>query len=186
MAAIASKFTEDSEVRSSLVNHFGTDTSTIVAVNPAFLQEIKDSNPEFWQTLHQLRQACQCEEEPSQVASNLVRLLDSFRDQIALQFALEESYGYIELNRAEGDLRDGKYRCESVESLGALARDTRSQHCSLYLQVSELAEMGEELQYRGVAARQLHQLVKKTEEFDVRFREHECAEDDLIERSFGV
>jgi hypothetical protein len=72
-----------------------TPTNTLV-VNPAFLQEIKDSNPDLWDTVHQLRQVCESDDdEPSKVSRQLTRLLDGLRDQLALQFSLEESYGYV-------------------------------------------------------------------------------------------
>lgn len=152
-------------------------TSTIqktLVVNPAFLQEIKDSNPDLWDTVHRLRQTCECNEEPAVTSRQLAKLLDSLRDHLALQFSLEESYGYLEV--IEPNDSDG---CE-------LATRTQSQHCSLYLQLSELAEQAEELQYRGVEPLQLKQLVQAAQSFDSRLRLHEQTENELIERSFDL
>ena len=106
-------------------------------------------------------------------ARSLARLLDALRDHLALQFSLEESYGYLEL--AEPPCRQ----------LGELATQTHAQHCSLYLQLSELAEQAEELQYRGVEPTQLRKLVQAAQSFDARLRNHEQLENELIERSFG-
>lgn len=151
-----------------------TTLTRVLVVNPAFLQEIKDSNPDLWDTVHQLRQTCECDDEPSQVAKRLVNQLDVLRDHIALQFALEESYGYLEVPE-----HGCSVACE-------LATRAQSQHCPLYLSLSELAERAEELQYRGVAMDQLRILVEATRVFDAQLREHEQIESELIERSFGL
>ena len=118
-----------------------TLTKTLV-VNPAFLQEIKDSNPDFWNLVCQLRDVSQIVDEPSQTLRQLTRLLDDLRDQLALQFSLEESYGYIEVpEHVIG---------HSSRVTTELANQTQSQHSILYLRLSDLAEQSEELQYRGV------------------------------------
>lgn len=150
-----------------------TATKTLV-VNPAFLQEIKDSNPDLWETVAELRKVCENKDEPGTVSRHLTRLLDGLRDQLALQFSLEESYGYMAVpQRTNGVLCD-------------LANQTQSQHGMLYMQLSDLAEQAEELQYRGVESSQLQLLLKRTLEFDAELREHEQAENELIERSFGL
>lgn len=148
--------------------------TTTLVVNPAFLQEIKDSNPDLWQTVHQLRQVCDCDDAPAKQSRQLTRLLDSLRDQLALQFSLEESYGYMAVPQ------------HSSTTLGELANRAQSQHGMLYIRLSELAEQAEELQYRGVEPSQLHALVEQTCDFDAQLREHERMENELIERSFGL
>jgi hypothetical protein len=152
----------------------GLAVKTLV-VNPAFLQEIKDSNPDLWHTVHQLRQVCECDDdEPANLSRQLTRLLDGLRDQLALQFALEESYGYV----AVPDLPS--------QTLGELAMRAQAQHSTLYLQLSDLAEQSEELQYRGVEPSHLRMLIQRTRQFDVELREHERIENELIERSFDL
>lgn len=148
--------------------------SATLLVNPAFLQEIKDSNPDLWDTVHQLRQTCESDEDPSMLSRQLTRQLDCLRDQLALQFSLEESYGYLSVPE------------HSSRTMGELAANAKAQHRALYLQLSELAEEAEELQYRGVEPTQLRQLVTKTQHFDAELREHEVLENELIERSFGL
>jgi hypothetical protein len=150
-----------------------TATKTLV-VNPAFLQEIKDSNPDLWETVHQLRQVCECDDEPGKVSRQLTRLLDDLRDQLALQFSLEESYGYV----AAVD--------HPSQVLSELSARTRHQHGMLYMQLTDLAEQAEELQYRGVEPKQLRVLVQRTREFDAQLRDHEQSESELIERSFDL
>ncbi len=153
------------------VTHVTTKT---LVVNPAFLQEIKDSNPDLWHTVHQLRQVCDGDEEPAKVSRQLTRLLDSLRDQLALQFSLEESYGYMAVPE------------NPSPTLGELATRAQSQHGMLYLRLTDLAEQAEELQYRGVEPSQLRRLVQQTSDFDAQLREHERLENELIERSFGL
>lgn len=153
------------------VSHVTTKT---LVVNPAFLQEIKDSNPDLWHTVHQLRQVCDSDDEPANVSRQLTRLLDTLRDQLALQFSLEESYGYLAVPQ------------NPSQTPGGLANRAQSQHGILYMRLSELAEQSEELQYRGVELPQLLELVAQTSDFDAQLREHERLENELIERSFGL
>ena len=154
-----------------------TATQTrVLVLNPAFLQEIKDCNPDLWHTQHELRQVCDCDDQPVQVTRQLVRLLDDFRDQLALQFALEESYGFLEV---PGDASAANGIDEE------LVHRVHSQHCPLYLQLSELAEAAEELQYRGIVTTQLANLVESVRRFDEKLTEHENLEGELIERSLN-
>jgi hypothetical protein len=141
------------------------------------LQEIKDCNPDLWHTQHELRQVCESGEEPAQVTRQLVRLLDEFRDQLALQFALEESYGFLEVP-------DEAVTANRIDE--ALVQRVHSQHCPLYLQLSDLAEQAEELQYRGIVLSQLTELIDAVRRFDQRLTEHENLEGELIERSLNV
>jgi len=150
-----------------------TPTKTLV-VNPAFLQEIKDSNPDLWNLIRQLEGIIQILDEPAAILRRLTRLLDDLRDQLALQFSLEESYGYIEVSSPASRV------------IGELAVRAHSQHTMLYLQLSDLAEQAEELQYRGVELQQLRELVDRSCQFHSDLREHERTEDELIRRSYDV
>lgn len=152
-----------------------TSTRTLV-VNPAFLQEIKDSNPDFWYAVHELRQTCESDDDSAAIAKRLVRQLDDLRDALAFQFALEESYGYISVPVSTSPV--GSH----VQELANLAH---AQHCSLYLRLSELAEQAEELQYRGVAVIQLCALIDGARAFDAALRDHERQEAELIELAVG-
>ena len=163
-----------------------THTSTVtqlLLVNPAFLQEIKDSNPDLWQAMHQLRQTCDSDEAPAPLLRKLVRLLDDLRDRWAMQFALEESYGYMQIPQARSFLSD---QAADRQALFDQAEATHAQHCGLYLQLSELAEHAEELQYRGVTTDQLRRLIDSSRAFDEAVQQHERCEHDLIELSFGA
>ena len=149
-------------------------TTKTLAVNPAFLQEIKDCNPDLWETIESVRQTCHCDDDPAVVSRRLTKQLDQLRDQLALQFSLEESYGYVEVPEP------------SSRVLGELASRTQMQHGMLYMQLSDLAEQAEELQYRGVESAHLRTLIEQTIAFDEALREHERTENELIQRSFGL
>ena len=155
-----------------------TATDTVLLINPAFLQEIKDSNPDLWDTQQLLRQTINARGDAKALGNRLVRVLDDFRDQVALQFALEESYGYQAVKGTNRVLA-------SVVSTDRIAQ-ARQQHTGLYLELSELAEKAEELQYRGVTQPGLDRLVAAIESFDEKFRQHEELECDLIEQSFDL
>ena len=154
-----------------------TITKTLV-VNPAFLQEIKDSNPDFWNLVCQLEDVSQIVDEPTRILRRLTRLLDDLRDQLALQFSLEESYGYIEVPEQVGG--------HSSRVTTDLASQTQSQHSILYLRLSDLAEQAEELQYRGVEPERLRELVGRSCQFHADLQEHERLENELIRRSYDV
>lgn len=143
-----------------------------LTVNPAFLQEIKDSNQELWDTLHAIRQLCDSDHPRAEVAKCLVRLLNELRDHLSLQFALEESYGYL-----QGTVLVDRRISENAEL-------ARSQHCRLFLQLADLCELAEELQYRGFTATEASQLVEQTEAYDRSLQEHERFENELIEIAF--
>ena len=155
-----------------------------VLVNSAFLQEIKDSNPDLWHAMHQLRQTCDSEERSAGLLRKMVRLLDDLRDRWAMQFALEESYGYLRVPSEPNyacSTDDTDLRCKSDHAASAM-----SQHCSLYLRLSDLAEHAEELQYRGGTAEQLNSLIEASRSFDQAIRRHERQEQELIESTYRV
>ena len=142
--------------------------SMTLAVNPAFLEEIKDSNSHLWQQIAELRQTCDSHEVRSSVLHRLVPLINEVRDLLALQFALEESYGYIEVPASVATPMS-----HSIEH-------ARAQHCALYLTASALAEQAEELQYRGWIAERVDELVRQVAQFDLQLQDHERTERELI------
>ncbi len=145
-----------------------TTLTTMLAVNPAFLEEIKDSNASLWNQLANLRLLCDSHDEKSTILNQLVLLLNDVRDSLALQFALEESYGYMEvpLHLASGE--------------SATVEQIRSQHCVLYLTANELTEQAEELQYRGWVAERVDRLLLQVKQFDMQLQDHEHKERQLL------
>lgn len=162
--------------------------ATTLAVNPAFLEEIKDSNATLWHQLSMLREICESRDVRPSVLHRLVDLLNEVRDLLALQFALEESYGYMEIPAASpsqfnSQTRDVATTANRFSPSQHSAEQIRAQHCPLYLMASELAEKAEELQYRGWVADKATQLVNQVKQFELQLQDHERAERLLIDAS---
>lgn len=156
------------------------DKSQIV-INAAFLQEIKDSNPDYTAAMLRLRQVANSDADLAVVCRTLCRVLDEFRDCIAFQFSLEESYGYLNaVALGAGAVGAG---AEGASELSEATLCAHRQHSSLYLSASDLAERAAELQYRGVQQQELHQLLYDVADFDQMLRDHERLESRLIEQS---
>ncbi|QDT05293.1 hypothetical protein K227x_36930 [Rubripirellula lacrimiformis] len=149
-----------------------SNVATALAVNSAFLQEIKDSNPDLWAAADQLRVVLGSGDDATAKLRRTTRLLDQIRDGLALQFSLEESYGYLTV---------GQPKCERESELATIAQ---SQHAPLYLSLCDLVERAEELQYRGVQPLQMNELVGQIYDFDRQWQAHEQIEADLIGQSF--
>ena len=172
-----------------------SDTSSIACqtvwlVNAAFLQEIKDSNPSLWHQLHDLRTLCQLEpedcESPQSTIKTFARCLNELRDQLALQFSLEESYGLISSPSASPALSvNNRSPEESALASSILEHQTMvemviSQHRSLYLRIVDHVEQAEELQYRGCEVECLRSFAERVERYCQDFTAHERLESELI------
>lgn len=146
-------------------------TTATVTVNPAFLQEIKEVNQELWQTLVELRERCS---RPIHTGGcrHLINWLCELRDQLALHFALEESFGYFDqpLNVAP-ELSDAADRL-------------RNEHKQLYAEFSELVDHAENLFYSGHVTQLSLWVGSAFVDFDDRLRDHEERENALIYEAF--
>lgn len=148
--------------------------SLTTMINAAFLQEVKESNVELWDTVHELRQLIESATSNAHNARALVTLLGRLRDQLAFAFSLEEAYGFIE-------------GCRGIAPLIAQrAQMAKQQHRELYLLIHELCESAEEAQYRGVADREFSELLAATADFDAQFRAHEQLESELMTSGLQV
>ena len=153
----------------------GTTTSTSTTmVNAAFLQEVKDSNLQFWANLEELKKLLTSEGEPRERSILLVRILNELRDSVALEFSLEETYGYIQGSRLVNYVT------------AARATQAQRQHGELYLQLHELLERAEEAQYRGTISRDFAEFTLAAAEFLDALQAHEQLESDLIRQGFGI
>lgn len=99
-----------------------------LAINAAFLKDIKDDNRELKRVLDRLSPLVQ----HWQVAVNhwpeMVELLGELRDQLAFHFSLEEAYGYFE------------EAIETAPELSLVAECLRDQHATLFGEVRDLAD----------------------------------------------
>jgi len=143
--------------------------STRLAPNPAFLYEIKEDNQELWRLLDDLRQTFR--QMPHALAKPLVAKLTALRDQLAMHFALEEFYGYMEDPIAV------------APQLSDLADELRSEHATLFVQACALVEQAEDMDVQGPHLKALRDLGEDFDEFDRDLRRHESAEGDLILKS---
>jgi len=154
-------------------------SSDLFLVNAAFLQEIKDSNTPLWHQVHDLRTCCEANECGDQSAyqtmKGLVAGLSDLRDLLALQFSLEESYGFVRV----GSLPPGASRRVDERAIQD-ARRAIDQHRRLYLQVADLVEAGEELQYRGCQRDGLQPFIGRLEVLLRELTAHERLEAELI------
>lgn len=158
-----------------MITMAGNTNTTIV--NAAFLQEVKDSNLRLWAVLHQLHELNALRRETDDARSQaheLVALMSELRDSIALEFSLEETYGFIEGASRAGGL--------GMPDAGL----AKIQHRELYLQLTELCEQVEEAQYRGTIARDLQSYLDSFTRFDEAFYTHEEFESELMRCAFGV
>lgn len=143
-------------------------------VNAAFLQELKESNAQFWATINGLRSVLCTHGETRSRSVLLVRLLSELRVALAQQFSLEETYGYIEGNRSAPLIT------------AARAVMAKQQHRELYLQLHEILERAEEAQYRGTIGDQLTEILDACSDFLTVFDAHEALESELIQGCLGL
>ncbi|QDU96029.1 hemerythrin domain-containing protein [Lignipirellula cremea] len=139
-----------------------------VSVNAAFLQEIKEDNAElrrdFSDTAELFSRLGESVVEPQQISDSATRL----RDQIAMHFALEEFFGYVDV------------ATETAPRLYDRAENLRAEHEVLYLQICDLVERIERWVYREPQADGAAVLADGFIEFHTRFAQHENAENELI------
>lgn len=144
-----------------------------VTVNAAFLQEIKEAHEELWVTLDSLRRACSHPLISRTPAAEFFELVNRLRDQLALQFALEESFGYF-----EGAVNAAPHLSEFAVKL-------RSEHETLYAEVCRIAEAVEATPDRDDAVILASHAAPLFHAFDQRLKTHEANENDLIARSLS-
>ena len=143
-----------------------------VAINAAFLQEIKDDHHELRQLMHHTQAML---ERPSWMTTEydrLVELLGKLRDQLAMHFSLEEAFGYF-----DDAVSSAPHLCKRADFL-------RRQHAGLYSQLCGLAERAESLLYGEPNPADLTDLVDGYHAFSSAFAEHESRESELILEAF--
>lgn len=139
-----------------------------LAVNAAFLLEIKEDNRQLKEEL----QACkELLRHPCTERSDVRRWFDALaelRDQLAMHFALEDAYGYF-----EDAVLQAPQLCQRAEAL-------HQQHIGLFLDICRIADKADQLLHFKHESQQLHQLSRAFFEFVDQFETHERLEDALI------
>lgn len=162
----------------------GDHPSLTILINAAFLQEIKDSNPNLWLAASELRALCETEHWDAETTGQarikrFVRALCELRDLIAFQFGLEESYGYL---RTSGSPPQSACHSPGFEQAQQQLQLALDQHQRLYLDLCDLAEQAEELQYRGCDRSAVVNFAEQVAHFTRQMTRHERLEAELIER----
>lgn len=139
-----------------------------VTLNTAFLEEIKDVNQELWVLLERLRYLCSRPISMRSQSHELVELVVKLRDLIAMQFSLEEAYGYFE-NPVSVDPR-----------LSKRADELRSEHQNLYAAISRIAELAEDLLHQKRLASLTTIVPVDFDRFYFALRRHERLERELM------
>lgn len=142
-------------------------------INRAFLQELKDVNPDYWTTFSQLEQWLDSHSaDPVNTAQpEIVARIRRLRDELSRQFRLEETYGYMQTPIVHS------------QTYAALVESTYNQHKTLYLLASEICESAERAEYQGMLPEAYSQLVIDLTRLHQLWNEHEQAERKLIYES---
>lgn len=146
-----------------------TISTQTVAVNAAFLQEIKADNQAFHSLLDALHRLANQPILPEDQVGSFARLLADLRDQLALHFSLEEAYGYF-----EDAVDQAPQLCLRAEAL-------RSEHAELFVELCSMVEMVEQATYDATPAEQwFSRAGAEFQSFKDRLMKHEHSENDLI------
>lgn len=141
-----------------------------LAVNAAFLQEIKQDNQFLDELLHATHNALAAIDYSKFNARASVELLRRLRDRLAMHFSLEEAFGYFE------------NALEFPPELSVLAEACRRQHETLYLDVCAVVELAESLLYQPPEEPIPHirHIAAEYDKFYTRIQRHDADENDLI------
>lgn len=164
-ASYASSPTFSSQMSDSTADHSQTKS---VTVNAAFLEEVKTIHHELWHLLEATKLMCSKQQRTSHWQAQFVKSMEELRDLFAMQFALEEGYGYF----------DEPAFVESNTS--ERARTLRNDHKLLYQEINEIAEWLVDLRHTGDLAMQMAEVKLRFESFCEKLQTHEKQEQELI------
>ena len=105
----------------------------MLAVNAAFLKDIKDDNQDLKKLLDQITPITRHQQTAANHWPELITLMSDLRDQLALHFSLEEAYGYFD------------DAIVSAPELSVTAEVLRSEHPSLFANIRDLADQVSEI-----------------------------------------
>ncbi|HIM31154.1 MAG TPA: hypothetical protein EYG57_16590 [Planctomycetes bacterium] len=142
-----------------------------ITVNAAFLQEIKEVNAELWDCVANLRQQCSAPISIRSECHTLVDRLEQLRDLLALQFSLEEAYGYFD---SPANVQPAL--CRRAEVL-------RQEHNSLYREIVEICDEADSLFRAGKLAVVTTLVPVRFDKFFHELERHERQECELIVES---
>jgi hypothetical protein len=139
-----------------------------VTVNAAFLQEIKEVNADLWECVATLKRFCAAPISMRAAAQEFLLHLETLRDLLALQFSLEEAFGYF-----DSPVNFHPEFCDRAESL-------RQEHEQLYTDAARLHDEGEELLRHDLLAELTTIVPVAFDQFFLKLERHERLECELI------
>lgn len=150
--------------------------ATGMSVNVAFLDEIK-SDFDFRNTLN--KTYSQVNQTPECTPLQMSVCLGELRDQLETYFALEEFYGYFSQDSIDNPVVSRKAKAKTTE------------HETLYLQLSQIIDLAEQIVYRECSDDiELSAVREQFEEFCIALAHHEQDEMELMmqlcNEDFGV
>lgn len=145
-------------------------------VNAAFLMEVKEANAAVWSCLRRVRELAAMPEhvDPDRLAHEFVQGADELLDQLAREFQLEETLGFV------APSSDSSLSTEQTD-----LEKSSQQHREIYLCLQEMCERAEESEYRGTICRDLDRFREDFSKVDQLLREHESYEAELIRGQLG-
>jgi hypothetical protein len=147
-----------------------------VLLNAAFLLEIKEDNARLLKLRNLLENVLADARFRRRQGRRFIRLLDELRDQLAMHFALEEAYGYLDHAVVEDP------------NLSNRAADLRSQHRGFYCYLSEIVQHCQDaIRCHGASCFAVPpETAKRFQEFNNQLQEHEEQEKALIHEALCV
>ena len=144
-------------------------TTRTLAINAAFLREIKEDNQQLRSLLKRTLAMLSQDIVPDHPKS-LVETLAKLRDQLATHFSLEEAFGYIDDALVE------------APQLSNQADVLRNQHKTLFLEICEIADDAEKLLYHEWS-NDIRPIASSFRDFQRKLADHEECENELIMQS---
>lgn len=143
-------------------------SSPKVSINAAFLKEIKDDNLKLYSLLENLRTFWLVDDPLILNPEWFSVLVGDLRDQLAMHFALEETFGYL----------DFAVNIDAV--ITSESERLKKQHVDLYLDIVSIAERVQDALYPNLDEKVYQDQVNRFNDFYQAFQSHEAAEFDLI------
>lgn len=143
-------------------------TTGTTTLNAAFLAEIKDLNRELWLLLEKLRHVCSRPISMCSQSHELVHSVAKLRELVAMQFSLEEAFGYIE------------HAITVDPRFSARAEALRAAHGDLFQEISRLSELADELWIEQRLASLTTIVPVAFDRFYDAFLDHEHVERELL------
>ena len=147
--------------------------TTTVTINAAFLEEIKEDDRRLRHLLTEAQTAFGQRRSQRAWLIRTVALLCDLRDQLALHFTLEESYGYF-----DEPVCAAPWLSERAEAL-------RAQHRDLFVLMCEIVEAAERSLEPHVRRNRWDQVADRFDEFLAALGQHESDETDLIFQAYN-